>query len=123
MRRRMPLVIEFELPTATERAAILRTLVRDDELGAPDGLVRTALLAEGFSGSDLENVYREACMARVTALVEGTRTDRRLLDGDLDAGLDATARSMDAHAINHLMMRAAPAVPPRAATATATATA
>lgn len=123
MRRRMPLVIEFELPTATERAAILRTIVRADELASQEGLVRTALLADGFSGSDLENVYREACMARVTALVEGERTDRRLLDVDLDTGLDATAKSMDAHAINHLLLRAgAPTVPRTVASSRATAT-
>lgn len=112
MRRRMPLVLEFELPTVLERAAILRTLVRDDELASPiDGIARAAVLADGLSGSDLENVYHEACMARVAALVDGTRTDRRLLDSDLDAGLDATARSMDAHAVNHLTRAAVP--PPR----------
>jgi len=102
MRRRMPLVVEFALPTPEDRFAILGRIAQRDTIVEADALAKTAQLSEGFSGSDLENVYREACMHRMAQLVEGRRTDTRLQQADLDAGLEATARSMDAHRANHL---------------------
>ena len=102
MRRRLPLVISFQLPTPEERFAILCKIMRNDTVEERQIIAKAAILSDGFSGSDLDNMYREACMHRMAQIMEGTRTDRRLLQADVDAGLEATARSMDAHRVNHL---------------------
>lgn len=103
MRRRMPLVIEFDLPNKDERLAIATNIVKHDVLEHRDAIIESlAKLTEGFSGSDLDSVYREACTHRMRALVEGTRVGRALTQADFDAGLDSVACSMDAHAKNHL---------------------
>lgn len=103
MRRRMPLVIEFDLPTEAERVAIAANIVKNDVLEHRDATISSlAKLTEGFSGSDIDSVYREACTHRMQALVEGVRVGRALTQADFDAGLDAVASSMDAHEKNHL---------------------
>lgn len=104
MRRRMPLVVEFDLPTEPERFAIAANIVKRDELenGGVAILARLAKLTDGFSGSDLDSVYRESCMNRMRALVDGSRVNKALTQADFDVGLDAVVASMDAMHKNNL---------------------
>lgn len=103
MRRRMPVVVEFELPDEAARKDILAAIARNEPMPVPDAdLAYAASMSDGMSGSDLDSVYREACMRRMTQLVEGSRSIRGISRDDWDAGLDAVARAMDAHKKVHV---------------------
>lgn len=101
MRRRMPMVIQFKLPLLDERVAILLRMTAQDNVQLDD-IAYVAKLTDGYSGSDLESVYRDACMVRMANLVQKERHDIRLLRSDWDSGLESTAASKDLHRSNHL---------------------
>lgn len=101
MRRRLPIVVEFELPTTEDRFAILKAITIKEEVDIQD-LVYAAALSIGFSGSDLQQVYREAQMHRMMCMIDKARASRALAREDLDAGIEAVAKSMDAHASIHI---------------------
>jgi len=68
--RRMPRRVRVGMPDARARADILRVLVRRERVD-PAGLdlVLVARRAEGFSGSDLREVVREAAMGPIRDLI------------------------------------------------------
>lgn len=67
--RRMPSQFLVNLPDQVEREAILRVLLRDLRLAEDVNLVELASITNGYSGSDLNEVCREAALLPVRELI------------------------------------------------------
>jgi AAA+ superfamily predicted ATPase len=77
--RRFDEVVEFVLPDQGMRRAILRSITKNFSLQAD--LDRIAAETEGFSGSDLRILFKEALLS---ALVQNRST---ITAGDIDTGI------------------------------------
>ncbi|KAI9677339.1 MAG: hypothetical protein M1822_008146 [Bathelium mastoideum] len=61
--RRFPHKIFFQLPSDDQRRQILRLFLQDEELDNKVSIDALAQRTEGFSGSDLKTLYRQAALA------------------------------------------------------------
>ncbi|TAJ45451.1 ATP-binding protein [Methanofollis fontis] len=82
--RRFDEVVEFALPDAAMREAILSTLSRS--LDCDGNLAEVAAITEGFSGADLKMTLKEAVLS---ALMDGRRS---VVQDDLDGAVLNIAR-------------------------------
>lgn len=67
LRRRLPLVYNVSLPKLEDRTSILKILTKS-ELKVPTSLSDVAASTEGFSGSDLAELYRLASSKRLSKM-------------------------------------------------------
>lgn len=70
----------MDLPDCSTRQKILEVTLRDNRLSADVNLTRVAAKLEGYSGSDVKEVCREAVVriahAEAAALEKAAKTDR-----------------------------------------------
>ena len=72
LKRRMPTVLKVELPTPSERKHIVSLVCRDEPDASKSAKAFAALDADqtdGFSGSDLAEVYKIACRHRLREIM------------------------------------------------------
>jgi ATPase family AAA domain-containing protein 1 len=79
VRRRLPKLFEVGLPTRPERHHILTLLTRDERRLRPNVLDALADETEGWSGSDLTDLYRAAVSHRSRRLMHDTSAFRKTL--------------------------------------------
>ncbi|KAK0706595.1 hypothetical protein B0T26DRAFT_656359 [Lasiosphaeria miniovina] len=82
--RRLPRKILVDLPLATERAEILRVMLREEQLAPDVDLATLAADADLYSGSDLKNLC-------VSAAMEAVREENRARDAHDCAQAEAAA--------------------------------
>lgn len=71
LKRRLPCIIRFELPTKEERRHILSLITREEEGNTtPKWVVDKT---EGMTGSDLSHLYSTACSKRLRRCMRGQR--------------------------------------------------
>ena len=68
--RRMPRTVSIALPDNEQRAKILRVITAKERLGADVSFTRIAAQTEGYSGSDLKELCRNAVLASVRDLIK-----------------------------------------------------
>ena len=68
--RRMPRTVSIALPDNEQRAKILRVITAKERLGADVSFTRLAAQTEGYSGSDLKELCRNAVLASVRDLIK-----------------------------------------------------
>jgi len=93
--RRLPKQVEVPLPDAAGRASILRVLLRGERAAAGIDVAPAAELAEGYSGSDLRELVRQAAWVPVReAVAAGADAETRPIEAhDLVAALAAAPRT------------------------------
>lgn len=80
LRRRLPCIIQVELPGADDRQHILRIAMRDEATPPPEWL---AAETAGFSGSDLTHLYRTAASRRLRRVMRTAESSHDGLAGAL----------------------------------------
>lgn len=71
LRRRLEKRIYIPLPSVSGREALLKINLRDVEKGQDLNLAKVASKLEGYSGSDITNVCRDACMMAMRRRISG----------------------------------------------------
>lgn len=90
---RLDKLLYVDLPSATERAEIVRTMIcrrkmplsDDTSLSAIETLVRDK--CDGYSGADLAALVREAGVCALKKVLEDTQATSEMDGGDLTVGL------------------------------------
>jgi ATPase family AAA domain-containing protein 1 len=72
--RRLPQKLHLELPSERVRGRILKTFLRDKNLSSRVSIEDLARATEGFSGSDLANLYKQACLVFANEQVRARQT-------------------------------------------------
>ncbi|XP_022222642.2 LOW QUALITY PROTEIN: outer mitochondrial transmembrane helix translocase [Drosophila obscura] len=78
--RRMPAKFHIGMPDIGQRQQLLRLILKDEQLQASVDLAELAAQTDGFSGYDLKELCRHACMHRMrqfmreTLLTDGSKT-------------------------------------------------
>lgn len=74
--RRFSVTLHMDLPSLTDRIRIVSSILEQSHDRMSDQDVRTiAARTDGYSGSRLHTLYRQACSTRVRRLVRDTRID------------------------------------------------
>lgn len=81
--RRMPRRMYVDLPDAAARESILSCLLKDEAMDEEIVLRDIAQKTDGYSGSDLQNLCREAAYARVRELIKTEERGSPANTGDL----------------------------------------
>lgn len=86
LRRRLEKRIYIELPDEKGREALLRINLKDVQVSEDVDLKRIAKLLEGYSGSDITSVCRDAAMMAMRRRIAGLKPDeiRQLSKEELD---------------------------------------
>ncbi|XP_062870106.1 katanin p60 ATPase-containing subunit A-like 1 isoform X2 [Trichomycterus rosablanca] len=71
LRRRLEKRIYIPLPTAKGRAELLRISLKEVDVAADVDLAEIAEKIEGYSGADITNVCRDACMMAMRRRIQG----------------------------------------------------
>ncbi|MCI4392935.1 hypothetical protein PGIGA_G00151530 [Pangasianodon gigas] len=104
IRRRMPATFHVGLPNAAQRKEILHLILSGENLSKAVNLMEIAEQTEGFSGSDLREVCRDAALYRVRDFMRKQQmkqiTQQLRLEQDEDE--DETADSMCLRPITQL---------------------
>ncbi|XP_059054863.1 outer mitochondrial transmembrane helix translocase isoform X1 [Achroia grisella] len=84
IQRRMPATFHVPMPSETQRERILHLILRSEPVAPDIELKRLASATEGFSGSDLHELCRQAAVYRVRDLVreEQSKTNVNASDSD-----------------------------------------
>ncbi|XP_022226057.1 outer mitochondrial transmembrane helix translocase [Drosophila obscura] len=72
--RRMPAQFHISLPSESQRKEILKLILESEELSQDVDLNRLSKLTNGFSGSDLREMCRNASVFRMRQLIEDKNT-------------------------------------------------
>lgn len=72
--RRLPRTFSFDLPTASERKLIIEVQLRNQRTEQDFDIGRVAAHTEGYSGSDLKEVCKFACMLPINRVIHESRT-------------------------------------------------
>lgn len=78
--RRMPKRFAVQLPNVDQRLKILSLMLKDTKLAPEFPMTSLAELSEGYSGSDLREMCRNAAMVPVREYMRGAAEHRELLE-------------------------------------------
>ena len=99
--RRLPRVFEIGLPGCTERAKILEMILKDEDIAPDIDYNSIASLCEGYNGSDLTEMCKEAAFLTITEFLEKEKSGhdisgeipRPLKQADLEKVLSVSTTS------------------------------
>ncbi|ERM94738.1 hypothetical protein AMTR_s00011p00253270 [Amborella trichopoda] len=98
--RRFSRAFEVGLPNASERATIMRVILNGENVADDIDYTKIALLTEGFSGSDLKELCRQAAYIPIRELLEQekngqetSKVPRPLKHSDIESSFIASKSS------------------------------
>ncbi|KAG6889634.1 hypothetical protein C0992_004525 [Termitomyces sp. T32_za158] len=86
--RRMPKRFAIQLPDYTQRLKILTLMLKDTEMSPDFSLGALAAQSEGFSGSDLKEICRNAAMVPVREYLRNATNQPEVLQRGQDEGFN-----------------------------------